>query len=333
MKKLIEIIAFFLFFFISSTAFAQQNIWRKIELGNFDLLFKKLSKNQFVESVLFEIDSEPYTFSDVLEFINERTEKKVSIIELSRNIDMFKVSLREMIIQQLLLKEAESLGIKVGDEEVVAYMDEIKRQNKVDNEGFKKLLATRGMKEEDYKKQVINDILRSRVISTKVRSKVNVMDDEIKAKHNDDLSREPEEGEILVEQISFKFDTFTSEEEKVSLKDKLEGIRKKVIDGSDMSDLGDSDYLNLGYVKPKDLIEDLQEGIRNLKENEVSDVISSRDGFYLLKLNEHNNTAPKIESREKEKIRKEIYEEKFKISAEEYLKEGILSKHVVELKL
>ena len=82
-------------------------------------------------------------------------------------------------VERLLQREAQEAGISVSDEETQAYLDEIKRQNNVDDEGFEELLEKQGFTLDEYLTQVRRDIVRTRILSMRVRKMINIVPEDV----------------------------------------------------------------------------------------------------------------------------------------------------------
>ena len=89
--------------------------------------------------------------------------------------------LRNMIDHKLLLQRAAKRQIEVSDAEINAAMDRIMEQNNLTVEQFKEQLATMGVSEEKYRASLRDQILRSRLLSSEIRSKVVITNEQIEA--------------------------------------------------------------------------------------------------------------------------------------------------------
>jgi len=91
--------------------------------------------------------------------------------------------LTEMINEELVLKAALAAKLDVNATEVKNAMDEIKRQNGLDDDQFADALKVQGYTLEAYRRDVRRQILRMRAIQSLVRPKVNVGDEDVKAQY------------------------------------------------------------------------------------------------------------------------------------------------------
>lgn len=88
--------------------------------------------------------------------------------------------LERMIDDALILQEATELRLSVTSEQVDASIDEIKRQNNMDDDQLRQALAGQGMSMATYRQDLKRQLLRFRVINIAVGSKVTISDDDVK---------------------------------------------------------------------------------------------------------------------------------------------------------
>jgi len=93
--------------------------------------------------------------------------------------------LRSMIDHKLLLQRAANRQIEVSDAEIDAAIDRIMEENSLTVEQFREQLATMGVSEGKYRSSLRDQILRSRLLSYEIRSKVVITNEQIEAYYRD----------------------------------------------------------------------------------------------------------------------------------------------------
>lgn len=298
------------------------------------VLQKSLSKSQssvtqIIDRVVASVDGEPYTLRDLKHYIVLQGDTKTT----SPTQDPAQLSkyLRAMIGDRLLTKEAEAVGISIGEDQIQKYIDEVKRQNKVDDAGLERLLKSRGISLEDYKRQVATDILRARIISAKVRSRVNIVDEDIKKYFQLHPERLPASGQVHLVQILLRSKEQTPVK---SLEEQIAAIRQQLVQGGDWAEVGGKNFSDLGYLKTEDLRPELQIVVEHLSAGVVSEVIHSAIGYHLLKvINRNEGKNIELSPDLKEEVRQELLQEKMKEEFEKYVEEELPKKYNVEIKL
>ena len=285
---------------------------------------------EVLDMVLASVDGEPLTMSDLKRYIAAHGD--VVPNDLLDGSQEVRKHLKEMIIDQLVSKEAETSGISVTEDEVEAYIQEIRRQNGVDAEGFAELLRSRNISVADYKMQVRSDILRTRIMGVKIRPKVNVLEDEVKAYLEEHPDLQPKTGEIRVEQVLLKFPEGADDAAVTAVKERAEEVRVAAADGKELSSLAKDDYTDLGFVSPDDLRPVLARAVKDLETSQVAMTEEAGTGIYILKVGGDREES-EIDEGVRQTIRRELFENKMKAAVEKFFNDDLPKKYHVELKL
>jgi len=279
-----------------------------------------------VEMIVATVDGEPLTLGDLRRFIRSKGETVPE--PLNANNPEAQRYLRDMIMDQLIAKEAKEAGVTISEEEVDVYISEIKKQNNVDDSTFIRLLGERGLALEEYKVQVRADILRARLVAQKVRAKINVPDEDIARYLQEHPELAPKQGTVHVQQVLVK-----NGNDSAKTRTLTEAIREKVSAGASWTEAGREYYRDLGYVSPGDLREDMQQALQVLELGAISGTICSPRDCFFLQIISKNAEGQEVDAKLKEQIRGRIFESRFIERVEKYLKEELPKKYNVELKL
>ena len=282
-----------------------------------------------LDMVLASVDGEPVTLSDLRRYIVSQGGVPPQDVQ-SGDFEVRK-QLRELVIENLLRKEAQAAGIVVEKDEIEAYIREIKKQNGVDEDGFQAILASKGLTRDEYVTQVTSDITRARILSNKVRSKINILDEDIKRYLDDHPEMVPEKGSVHLKQISLRDDNpaYASDEDRRA---KILQMREQLVAGGSWSEVGDKDFQDLGYVKISELREDLQGAVAKLNINEISPIIKTASGYQLL-LMDARNDGEDIDSAVKSRVQDVLFQSRYKEEVDKFLNDELPKKYHVELKL
>lgn len=99
--------------------------------------------------------------------------------------------LDDMINEELIVQAAQAAKIEVDADEVKAALNEIKTQNKLDDQQLAQALLAQGYTVAGYKAELRRQILRLRAVNTLVSPKVVVTEEDVRAKY-DQLARRSE---------------------------------------------------------------------------------------------------------------------------------------------
>ena len=89
--------------------------------------------------------------------------------------------LERLIDDELILQQAAELKLTITSEQIDASIEEIKKQNNIDDDQLREALRGQGMSMATYRADLKRQLLRFRVLNIAVGSRVNVSDDEVKA--------------------------------------------------------------------------------------------------------------------------------------------------------
>lgn len=246
-------------------------------------------------------------------------------------------TLRDLIDQQLLVQKAGDLGI-TGDTELIKRLDEIRKSmNLATMEDLEKAAEAQGVSYEDFKQNLRNSIITQAVIGREVGSHIQMTKEEgqqFYEQHKSELER-PEQvslSEILIAPVKPDPnsreappeptpDQLAAAEKKANdvlaqLKAgaKFDQIAKQFSDGPTASQGGD-----LGEFRRGMLSKDLEDKTFAMKKGDVTDVIRTRQGFIILRVNEHTSAGVPPYSEVKDQVEQAIYLQKLQPALRAYL--------------
>lgn len=282
-----------------------------------------------------------------LNLIVQNIPKKLTPAEIKKqSVDI----IDKEIVRELIYQEGKSSGHPEPTETIQKELESFKKAYKTEDE-YQQALKARNISEEDLKKTIEVDILAKDLLDQQVKGKVQIEDTEVKQFFESQKARfnRPEAfraQHIFIPYVPMEVLQSSSEEE---LKTKVEGYRseaeKKIREvegklkaGEDFSDLaraysqdagsaskgGDLDFIYLGVFDPS-----FDEAISKLKNGEVSEVVPTRFGYHLIKLNEKRPPEQATFEEMKEEVRKYLFMTKAQKLVESYI-EGLKKKAQIE---
>lgn len=308
------------------------------------LLSVSLAADTVIEEIVARINSAIITRSDLTKSRDELQQeiKQQNIPDTDpRAKEKEKDVLRDLIDQQLLLQKGKDLGI-TGDTELVKSLDELRKQLKLDTlEDLEKEAAKQGVSWEDFKQSRRDQIVTQEVISHEVAPKIQnqITEKEVQDyydKHKAELEQ-PEAvdlSEILVSTGSTEVNVdpnappppedpakVSAAEEKAnqllaSIKGgaKFEDVAKKSSDGPTADQGGE-----LGQFKRGMLAKELEDLTFGMKPGTVSDVIRTKQGLVILKVNQHTQAGIAPLKQVENRIQEALYYEKLQPALRAYL--------------
>ena len=234
--------------------------------------------------------------------------------------------LRELIDHQLLVQKAAELNLN-ADTEVVKRLDEIRQNMKLESmEALEEAVAKQGMVYEDFKANMRDNILSQWVIQREVGQRVNIKPEEIKAyfeEHKSEFKRP--EGVVLAEILVSTEEK--KEDELPALKKKAEEALEKARKGGDFAALA-RDYSDdatasrggeIGFIEKGSMSSDLEAVVDKLNKGDVSDIITTRFGYMILKLVDRSTGGEPQLSEVESRVHEKLYLDRVQPALREYL--------------
>lgn len=231
--------------------------------------------------------------------------------------------IEKLIDQRLLLQEAKKYGITVTDAEVSGAMQRVLDNNKIDMQRFREELSRMGMTERQYRNDLRDQLLGSKLINFEVRSRVVIPESTIRNYYDNEYSEQQATGYHLL-QIGCVWDAPDRSGNvlnKAATRVKTEKIRQMVMTGKDFGELarlhsdmpsarGNGD---LGTFARGEMAPFMLEIIPPLKQGEVSEIVEVENSFQFFKLlSSVTPDAPAAKppyEEVKEKIQEKLYRE------------------------
>lgn len=205
--------------------------------------------------------------------------------------------LSSMIDKTIVRQQAEKLSVTVAEEEVDAAIDQILARNNATIEDFRRELAAMNLQEQEYRDNIRDQILQSKLINYEVRSRIVVIEDEIKEYYQKEYTQEKGESGYHILQIGFTWRNSVSLEKagfdtKEEAREKAEEVRTRVLDGESFKGLAQS-YSNLpsaadggdiGIFKKDELADYMKDVILAMKPGDISPIVETGNTFQFFKL-------------------------------------------------
>ncbi len=278
------------------------------------LLVLPLRAAEVVEQVLVRVNGDILTKSEFEQRQIAVLRARPELANTSPNSDELKKAIAEItpdlildaVDEMLLSQRGRELGYKMADDQFKGIVDNIKKQNNLDDEAkFQEALKSEGMTLADLKRSLERQMLVSRVQQTEIVSKVTLTEEESKA-YYDAHTREfttPVEltfREILVEVPTSDKGVNVAEDE--AARDKALSIRNRLLGGEPFARLAGevSDAASkangglIGPINEDDLSPALQELVRTMKEGDISQPVRVQRGWQLLKV--ESKSTPQVKS-------------------------------------
>jgi peptidyl-prolyl cis-trans isomerase SurA len=247
--------------------------------------------------------------------------------------------LEQMIERKLTDQECKRLNISVNDSDVDAYIERIKKQNFFTNEDFSRALAAQGATMEEYRNRVTEQILRSKIITQEVKSKIAITGTEIQDYYEKNKELYGEKRKFHLRAILVKITSWDDREEIAGVQKNIQLIFEKLQDmpfeevarqySEDVSAKRGGD---LGLFSLDELTPELQETVGWMKEGEISPALQTPQGYQILFVENIEGSAVKTLDDLKMEIQDKLFMEKVEEQYKTWL-EALRNRSFIKKKL
>jgi peptidyl-prolyl cis-trans isomerase SurA len=315
--------------------------------------------NSIVDEIIARVDSSIITRADYVKAEQaglQETQQQFPSNWQSKWPEREKETLRGLIDQQLLLDKGKELGI-TGETQVIRRLNDMRLKMGLPNlDALEEEAKKQGIAWEEFKEQIRAGVVSEQVIGQEVGAKLHISTEEALAwynKHQKDMEG-PEEislSEILVAIPQAKLvpdnkdagapvqedpakvaeaeakAAAETEAKTAAAKAKANGILEELRKGAKFEDLAKqssegptaAEGGRLGEFKRGELVKDFEDKTFSLKPGEYTDIIQTKQGFIILKVNAHRAAGiPPFKDME-ERIKEAVYTEKLEPAARQYL--------------
>jgi peptidyl-prolyl cis-trans isomerase SurA len=235
--------------------------------------------------------------------------------------------LERMIEERLLIDAGRKLGMKVDEANITKAIDDIKRNNGLGDGDLEKMLQAESKTVEEYRNNIHNQILVSKVVSFEVRKHVDVNKEDIEKYYNEHLKEYWVSEKLRLRHILFMVDEMMPDEDKRFKRRKARQALEKIRSGADFvvvakeysEDISASTGGDLGEIERGKMVPEFEKAAFRLKEGEVSDLVETPYGLHIIKVDKiiPGQTLP-LDNVENA-IKTQLFDEKMKAEYKAYI--------------
>jgi peptidyl-prolyl cis-trans isomerase SurA len=305
-------------------------------------LFHQTALAKVVEQLIVVIDGEPYTLSNLGSYAKNKMGREFPSGDLKKINDSDREVLEQFITEKLLEAEVRESGIKVSDQDVTRYIDEIKKQNRLSDDDLKTALSREGQTLESYRAAVKSELEKSEILNRQVRNKVNITNEDVERYYKLNANKFRSEDRVRLRHILLALSQTASPEEVQAVTEKATDLYQRIVAGADFAELareysagaGQAAGGDIGWVTRGTLIGGIEQvAFEKLSVGQVSAPFRTSMGVHIVKLEARetgtvlplSTVAPRI----KEELQSKALEDRFV----KWLKTDLRRKHRVDVKI
>jgi parvulin-like peptidyl-prolyl isomerase len=249
--------------------------------------------------------------------------------------------LDDMVSEELILAAAREAKLEVTEKEIDNALDEIKKQNKVDDAGLAKALELQGYTMSSYRTDVRKQILRMRAVNVLVRPRVTVTDDDVRAAYDARSRRSGAVSKVRLHHVLVALPKNPPQQQLAAAKAKAAELIERVRAGEKFEALTEA-YSDdtatatsggeLGWIERGSIPTEWEAIVFGMQKGEVRGPISGPSGLHVFHVSELEQADQKPFDEVKEQIRNDLYRKEMDRETMQWLDELRKNAHV-EMKL
>jgi peptidyl-prolyl cis-trans isomerase SurA len=223
--------------------------------------------------------------------------------------------LEEMVNEELIVQSAEEAKIEIESSEVDAAIDEIRKQNNLDEAGLAQALEQQGYTLSAYKQDLRRQLLRLRAVNQLVRPKVTVTDEDVRARYDAMQRRSEAVSAVRLAHILVRVPEKASEQEIAVGRDRAAAAIQRVKAGEDFAkvaaEVSDDDSTKggggeLGWFERGTMTPEWEAVVFGMDKGEVRGPVSGPQGLHVFLVQDVKRTDLKSFEDLKEQLRAEL---------------------------
>ena len=236
--------------------------------------------------------------------------------------------LDSLIDQELLYQDSQKQHMQVDKKAVNDKYDEIKKRFKTEQE-FKDAIAKMDVTEAEIRSQLKKGLAIDELLKTKVVKDVQVTEEEAKKYYDEHTDQFKQAEQVKASHILIQVAPDASDEKKAEAKKKIEEVQGKLKKGEDFATVAKESSEgpsksrggDLGFFQRGQMDKAFEEVAFALEPGTVSDVVETRFGYHIIKVDEKKPETTLSFSEEKDKIEQFLKQQKTREKIEAYLED------------
>lgn len=197
--------------------------------------------------------------------------------------------LNQMVDEKLTEQEIQRHNIRVSEEAIDKTIEEMKKRTLMTDQQLRASLEKEGLSMDEYRERMKNQILRVRLVNREVKSKIVITDEDIQAYYQEHRVDYVGTGRVHLRQIYLTFPPMAQEVDKQALRDKMDQIRQRAMEGTPFETLarenpaspGAADGGELGTFQMNDLAPQILQALEGLQAGDVTETLETGQGLQL----------------------------------------------------
>jgi peptidyl-prolyl cis-trans isomerase SurA len=298
------------------------------------------ARAEILDRVVATINERAVTQSELLEafelYRHQMGQQPQEILSERDRMALERRVLEDLIDKSLIEDFAERTGIDATEEEINRAIDEVLARAHISEGELREALKKDDLSYPEYRDQIRDQLIKAKMIQREIRARINITEKQIEEYYLDHPDEFRAEEGVVLRHILFPLSYPPAPEVLDATLKEADRVRQEILDGmrfeeaaaqySQDATAGQGGWL--GFFRKGSLSPEMEDGIVDLEEGEVSEPVQTALGVHLLKVEER--TTGDIRPLEKVRggIQEKLYEEAAERQFEEWRKELRKNAHI-----
>jgi len=266
---------------------------------------------EIVERVVAVVNGEALFLSELrrraVPFLPQVMQSTSSELERYKAMsELYRELLTLLIDEQLIQQTARELDISVSKEDVDRAVDNVKQQSGLEEDGFWEAVSAQGFTPERYRADVRRQLVRLKVMNQKVRSRVNVTEEDVRRRYDEMARRARRTSRFHVTHIFVPVAEATTTEVAAARRRAIE-IRNTLDDKNFDAQAAKFGGGDLGWVTQGDLPDELENALLDLEVGQISAPVRGPAGYHVFLLKDRSEGSDALG--DYDTVRADLYRE------------------------
>ncbi len=244
--------------------------------------------------------------------------------------------LEDLIDKSLIEGFAVKAGIEASDAEIDRAIDEVLARAHISEDELREALKQDNLSYEEYRDQIRDQLIKAKMIQREIRARINITDKQIEEYYLDHPDEFRAEEGVLLRHILFPLPHQPTPEAVEAAVKEANRVRQEILDGKPFPEAA-TQYSKdatagqggwLGFFRKGSLSPEMEAGIVDLEEGELSEPVQTALGIHLIKVEEITTGDLRPLEKVRSSIQEKLYEEAAERQFEEWRKELRKNAHI-----
>jgi peptidyl-prolyl cis-trans isomerase SurA len=255
-------------------------------------------EGEVIERIVAIVNGEPLLLSELRTRATPFLPRLMQAPELQRMTlmeQLYDELLTQLIDERLLEQEARKLSVSVTSSDIDRAIENVQRGSGLKEDEFWNAVANQGFTRDQYRADVRRQLLRLKVVNQKVRTRVNITEEDVRRRYEEMLRGARRAAEFHVAHVFIPVEESTATKLAVA-RQRAEQIRGGLTPQNFEERMGEIGGGDLGWVQQADLPESLADALISLEPGQIGEPVRGPAGYHIFMLRDRREGEQSIGS-------------------------------------